>query len=200
MRSLKRCRSFRTDISQAKACATSTLRIEVRGERLDIDCDLHLVTDHQAAAIQDRAPAHTEIVPLDYSPSGESGARYRATVGAAGPVRCLPGSQELNVEGHLAGDAADGEIAGDAELMAGGLIHASAPKGNSRMVFNVEEVRTLEMRIPIRFACPESGDVNDRLDGTSRGVLRIKFHRPLHILDMPAHPGHHHVPGGELSG
>src|SRR5690348_3248426 len=31
-------------------------------ESLDIDCDLHLVADYQAAAIQDRVPTHPEIV------------------------------------------------------------------------------------------------------------------------------------------
>src|SRR5262249_49260507 len=98
-----------------------------------------------------------------HGPGDESGARYRATVGAAGPVRCLPGSQEPDVKVHLAGDAADLEIPRDAEVVAGGMIHASAPEGYSRVVFNVQEVRALEMRIPIRFACPERRGVNVRL-------------------------------------
>ena len=56
------------------------------------------------------------------------------------------------------------------------------------------------MVVALRLSAPNLLGVDGGLDGQRRGLGGIELHRPVDILEMPAHPGDHHVADLKLRG
>src|SRR5215467_309367 len=83
-------------------------RLVEDGLGLDVDGDL--VADHDAAALDGRVPADAEVVPVDDAGGGEARPRAAPRVGGE--------AAQLDLEGERLGDAADGQLAVDLEVVA----------------------------------------------------------------------------------
>src|SRR5688572_1868938 len=81
---------------------------------LDLQLDLDLVADQQAAGLEHLVPPQAEVLAIDRRPGRERHALVAPRILALAAV--------LDVERHLAGDAADREIAEDAVVVLAELL------------------------------------------------------------------------------
>src|SRR5229473_600731 len=56
------------------------------------------------------------------------------------------------------------------------------------------------MVVALRLSAPNLLGVDRRLDGQRRGLSGIELHRPMDVLEMPAHPADHHMADLKLRG
>src|SRR5450631_4648290 len=97
---------------------------------LDLDRQVDGVAEHDDAVVH-AGEADAEVVAVDLSAGGESGARAAETV--------RPEAVELEAQRHLLGHAAQGELAVDDEVAARGG-HARRAVGGGGVGLGVEEV------------------------------------------------------------
>src|SRR5437870_3270565 len=100
-------------------------------DRLDLDGQLDLVADDHAAGLQREVPGEPEVLAIDRRSRREAGAQLSPHVLLAAGV--------VDLENDLAGRAADGEVARDAQAARARLLDALAGEGHVREVLGVEE-------------------------------------------------------------
>src|SRR5947208_9412411 len=71
---------------------------------LDLEVDVHVVADHQPAAVEDLAPLHSEVLPVDLAMRGEPGPRVPHRILRHEAVK---GPGQDNLPGH----AQQGQVA-----------------------------------------------------------------------------------------
>src|SRR5256885_4065115 len=117
---------------------SSSSRTLLRGDlggllhRLDLQRQLHLVADEQAARLQRLVPLEPEVLAVDGSGCDEPGALAAPGVLAAPLVG--------DIQDHGLGDAVDGEVAGDPITIPGRDLDVPAAEGGGRLLLDVEEV------------------------------------------------------------
>src|SRR5436309_3289168 len=99
--------------------------------RLDVDSDVDVVPQDGAAPFDHVVPGHAEVLPVDPGVRLE-GAAVSAAV-------AWTEAEDVDVEHHRLGDAADRQVAGDLELVRGGLLHRGGLEGELRVLGDVEE-------------------------------------------------------------
>jgi len=66
------------------------------------------------------------------------------------------------------------------------------------MVRHVQKIRVLQVSIASRLARPELIGIDDRFHRAVAGIVKLKLHAAHDILEMPAHPRHHHMARSKL--
>src|SRR5690242_19698139 len=98
-------------VTWCSAVMVETLIVPPLGaDRLDLDADLDVVADEDPARLQRLVPRQPELAAIDL--------RRRGEADPLSAPRILPLSLVGRLQRDLAGRAADGEVAGDGELVA----------------------------------------------------------------------------------
>jgi hypothetical protein len=63
------------------------------------------------------------------------------------------------------------------------------------VALDVEEVRAAQMGVPVGLARPDPARVDLPLERRPQAVIEVELHLPVDVLEGPAHPRDHHVPG-----
>src|SRR5690348_6724479 len=124
----------------------------LRSEKLELEADLHLVADQQAAGFERLIPGQTEIAAADL--------RRRAESEALAAPRIRDPALLDDVERHLTRHAVDRQVAGELELAAAAIEHARPLERDARILLRVEEVGRAEVRVALRVACVDGIDVD----------------------------------------
>src|SRR3989442_15907382 len=172
--------------------ANRGLELDPLEDRLGVDSDQNIYADNHPTVFHVSIPVHAELVPVDAGLCSEP----NAGVAEGRP----PLAQVANVQRYPPGDASDGEVAGDFVLSPGGWLDLSALEGDSRVMFDVQEVCTMQVGIPFRFVCPEFGGVDTYLQRSILGMLGIELQPTLNVFEVTPNVGHHHVPHGKFRG
>src|SRR3954468_8235154 len=157
---------------------------------LDLELDGDLVTDDDAAAVHRHVDVHAELLAGDVGLAGEAGA------GAAVGVRTEP--VELQVQHDGLGDALDGQVALDLPVLTV-VAHRGRAEGHHRVVADVEEVRGLDVRVPLLLPGVDRVHVDGGVHGRG-GRVGGGHDLAGELTEVAADLADHHVPDGEADG
>src|SRR6478735_12681299 len=101
-------------------------------DRGDLELQGDALGDQQAAGVERDVPLEAEVAPVDPAAALETGADEAVVVGVD--------AEQLERDDHLAGDVADGQVAGDHVRVVLDLLHVGAREGDLRPLLHVEEV------------------------------------------------------------
>src|SRR5215467_1779395 len=124
-------------------------RILANGFQLDLDLDL--IADQEAASFESHIPVQTKILPVEVRLRAKPGNGLAQWIGAD--------AVEGDVEGDLARLSADREITGYAEVLAR-TGYAPTLKSDRGMVGDVEEVGRAEVLVSLGIAGDQRRHVN----------------------------------------
>src|SRR5207237_5686451 len=131
--------------------------------------------------------ADAEVVPVDLAAGGE------ARPGAAEGDRAE--AVDLELQGDGPGDAADGELAVEEEVV---TVRADAggAERHRRMRLDLEEVGAADVVVPVGLTGVHRAQVDG---GGDAGLQRVRRgdDGPLELVETAAHLAHHHVPDDE---
>jgi hypothetical protein len=112
-------------------------------DELDVEVDRHVVAEREATGLERRVPVHTELGAVDLG--GRLGAELDLAVAVGREAT------ELGLEDDRLGDATQGQVAGDVQVVALGL-DARRAEGELRVLFGEEEVARLEVLVALLLA------------------------------------------------
>jgi hypothetical protein len=167
-------------------------------DRLDVQVELDLVADDDAAAGDVVLPGDTEVVAVDLGGGLEADAPELALVLVADPEGGLPFAEGDDVERDGPGHAANREVDRAGERGAAGALGEPAGECDLRVVLHVEEVCAAQMLVALRLAGPDSRRVYLSLEGRVETVIPVELETTVDVFEQTAHPGDHHVPGAKL--
>src|ERR1700730_8792791 len=113
------------------ACGATRQSLRVLADRLDLDVQLDLVADHEAATFERHVELDAEVAPADLTRSAEAGAGAHRGVGLE--------AVDLELERYLLGDPVERQLAVDDEPVAGGA-HARRAVRHLGVGVDLEEV------------------------------------------------------------
>src|SRR4029078_13124274 len=158
------------------------------GDRGDVDLELDLVRDQEAAGLERGVPGQAPLLAV------QGGAALEAEAGVA--ERGLGGAGQLEVDRDRLGDVLDGQVAGDGPVVAvaGDL---GGDEGDLGVGLDVEEVGAVQVAVAVRDTGVDAAglDVHGHLAGGR--VLGVDDGVAAELLERAAHGGHHRVPGAE---
>ena len=166
---LQRLRIRQSSEAQAQDRAVNSARDRYFGFRvgdLDVDLELHLLADGDAARLEHGVEVHAEVLAIDACPSAE--ARDGLAVGV------LRRAEELHVERDRLRDAADRQVPVDDVLALALRLDPRALERDLRVIRDVEEVVRAEVIVAIRVAGVDARDVDLALE---RRVARSPWDR-----------------------
>ena len=142
----RRARAPRDENGRVRRGSAGLLRAAARGQALDgrdVERDLDLVADEDAAGLERGVPGQAVVLARDLERGLEAGARVAERVGR--------GAGELGGELDVAGHAVDGEVADDDVVVA---VRADARRGEGpdRLLLGVPEVGALEVPVAVLVA------------------------------------------------
>src|SRR5690349_941562 len=132
-------------------------------DRLGLDLELHLLADQHATGLQRLVPGDAEVLAVDLGGGGE--ADDLLAPGAHGQAL------ELDVQRHLAGHAADGELAGELEVLALRLGQAGAAEDDLRVLLGFQEVAAAQVVVAVDDARLDACRRHVHLDAGLQRVL-----------------------------
>src|SRR5215831_2699654 len=162
---------------------------------LCLDFDADLLADRDAARLERDVPLEAPVLAVD------AAAGTDAAAGVA-PGILDDGRQRLHVQRHRAGDAADGQVAGHAQV-AGGAGRGVDPRRTERdrrVVGDVEEVGAAQVVVALRLARVDAARVDADVDARPRQVLLVDEHGPRDGPQVAAHVRQHQVADLEAGG
>src|SRR6516225_9481749 len=139
-------------------------------------------------------------MPIDFGRRSEARACLGTFVHAIFPPGCLPLTQISYLERDLASDSPDGEIAAHHIVAGTELLDLIAGESDRRLLLHVEKVSAAKVVVASRLAAPKIPRVDFDRDGGALGMLGIEPQRALHVLEVPADAGHHHVSNAKRCG
>src|SRR4051812_20965777 len=155
-----------------------------------INCTSRLMwtvfTHQDAARLQGRIPVQAEVLAIDLSSRGKADARVPPRVFAGG-------AGAIHSEGHRLGDAVQGEVAGDAVFGIALALDLGGLKRHGGVFLRFEEVGALQVAVPLRIRCVQTGDVDAGLDARAGGVRGVFQQRSAEAGKGSLHVGDHHV-------
>jgi len=113
--------------------------------QFDIDRDLHVVSDENATCLERLVVGQAEVASLDPRGRAEAGPFVTPGIHAA--------SLGNDLQHHFAGDATDGELAGQIEWCINRTAHAVAEEPDVGIPFDVEEIRGSEVAVALSLGC-----------------------------------------------
>jgi hypothetical protein len=67
-----------------------------------------------------------------------------------------------------------------------------------RVALDVEEVRAAQVVVAVLLARPDAGGVDLAAEAGGERLVQVELQLTVDVLEQPADPGDHHVPGPEL--
>src|SRR6185437_9615349 len=171
-----------------------TLRLPPSGlHELQVERDGDIFADEDTARLESGIPGEAEIFAIDFCYSGEPDSRVAPRVFALrrGPFR---------FESDWARDAMNGKLPGDLQLIVASPLDAARTERQSGKLFHIEEVRALEVRVALRFACVNRGRVDGSFHARVLDVGRVQSQYAGESGKVSLHVGNHHVFHLELGG
>src|SRR5215467_15359232 len=120
-------------------------------DELHVESDGDLVADQKATGLERRIPGETKVFAVDLR-------RSRQSQAGVAPGNSGRGSRSLYMENRVAGDAMNREVASYGQFSLGNAGYARRLECQSRELLYVQEVRTLQVCVPLEIA---------RVDGRS---------------------------------
>src|SRR5439155_590730 len=136
-------------------------------------------------------PGHAEVLPVD------PGVRLEAA--AVSAAVAWTEAEDVDVEHHRLGDAADRQVAGDLELVRGGLLHRGGLEGELRVLGDVEESVAAQVLVARRLVGVDAAGIDRHLHGALGPVVPVDDDLPLELGETSGHPAEQ-VPDGEGDG
>ena len=170
----------------------------VEEDGLDVEEQLDLVADDHAPTGEIVLPGDAEVVAVDPRRGLEADPAHLPLVLAALPPGGLPFVDVGDVERDRAGHVADRQLDLALERGLGGALGKAAAEADLGVVLDVEKVGAPQVSIASGLAGPDPGSVDLPLEGGVEAVVPVELQPAVDVLEQPAHPGDHHVPGAEL--
>ena len=150
----------------------------LRLDELDVEGDVDVFADQDAAGLEGRVPAQAEVLAVDLGGGGEADAGVAPGV-FAGRAGAFDG------EGDGLGDAMEGQVAGDGVVAFALALDRGGFEGHGGVGLGFEEVGALEVAVALGVAGAEGGDVDGGLDGGVGGVGVSRWRVPERPLKLP---------------
>jgi hypothetical protein len=131
-------------------------------DELHVEVDRHVVAEREATGLERSVPVHAELGAVDLGRGLGAELDLAVAVGRE--------AAELGLEDDRLGDATQGQVAGDVQVVALGL-DARRAEGELRVLLGEEEVARLEVLVALLLAGVDRRDVDVRLDGRLERVL-----------------------------
>src|SRR5712664_2374607 len=159
---------------------------------LGIEVDRHIVTDENAAGLQRSVPRQAELFAVDFRCRRESQARIAPWI--------LSGwGRSFNGKYHLAGDAANGQVALDRQFSVAGAGDTRRLEEQRGELLCVKEVLAFQVCVALGIACVDGGHVYRSLDARVNVIGLIQSQHSSDGCELPLHIGDHHVLDLEFS-
>src|ERR1039457_7065474 len=162
-----------------------------RLDQLDFEGDLDLVAHHHAAGFEHRIVGQAKVLAAELCYGFGAPARVAPRIF---DFRCRTG----HVQGHLVRCAANRQIARDLVTLRAvrfDLLRLELDRG---IVRGIEEVRALQVLIPVGLAGVNRIDIDLGRNAGSRRIGRVDRHRAADFAELATHIGDHQVPHLEM--
>src|SRR5262249_30276689 len=111
----------------------------------------------------------------------------------------VPLPEVAHVERHRTRDAANGEIAGQAELVLTEHLDRGAYEGDLGMMLGIQEIGASQVCVPVGLPGAHPRGVELGAQPAGGRVARIELQLAAHVPEVTPYPRDHHVTGSELS-
>src|SRR6266700_2084763 len=167
-------------------------------DRLDVDRDVNVISNDNAASVYRVIPTDAEIVAIDRRRGDKAGARLWSLVDAVFPPGRLPLPEVMDIQRCFARNSADGEVAADSEVVTAQDLDLIAAESDLRMICHIQKISAAQMIVSLWLAGPDSFSVYDCLDGRVFRIVGIELEIAMNIFEVAAHITDHHVPSAKL--
>ena len=159
------------------------------GDGLDVDLDVDVLADEDAAGLERLVPLQPEVPAID--------PRLRREGHALVAPGVLAAAELFDVELHGLGHPVDRQVAGHGVLLLAGLLDLRALVRQLRVLLGVEEVGRLEVPVALRLARVDARDVDLDLHRRLRRVRRVEGELGGPLGEVAADLRENHVPHAE---
>src|SRR6266511_2311190 len=160
-------------------------------DSLDLEFEAGLLADQDASTLERGVPGQAEVLTVELGVGREAGALVTE--------RALRPAVVLDLERHRPGDAVDGEVARDEEVLRRAPLDPRAAECELRVALDVEEVGRAQVRVPLLVAALDAGCVDLDLDPRAQRVVG-DVDVALDAGELAPHLAHHEMAGNELDG
>src|SRR5690606_17982412 len=155
----------------------------------DLELQHDLVADQHAAGLQRGVPGDAELLAAD------RGAALEADPLVAERVQCRALEGQRN--GHLLGDALDGQVTGDVESVLTGLLDLGGGEGDLRVLVQLQEVTAAQVGVTIGVARVDAVGLDRHRGARLARVGAVDGGGAGELVERAADLGDHRVPGHE---
>src|SRR2546423_6654606 len=99
---------------------------------------------------------------------------------------------------HRPANATNDQVARHLMVVRANALAAGALEGDDGVLADIKEITAAQMVVSLSFARPQLVGLDCRVEGELPGIVRVERQRTMYVLEVPPHPGHHHVSGTEL--
>ena len=173
--------------THSRAARSGYCRLLAHG--LDLDLDLDLLADEQAAGLESLVPGKPERLAVDLGGGREADTLAAPQVG--------DDTHEFRVEGHLTRDPVDGEIALQRPLWSRDVTEPSRLEVDGRKLVDLQEVGRLQVVVARLLASRYRGRLDARRGLGLHGIV-ADLECGREALEAPLHLGDHQMADDEL--